>query len=141
MGAASGPGVDGAGLMTRRTVTLAGLCMLLHAGDVRAEEPPAELAEVVVTATRTRTRAEDVTTSFSVVDRQEIEHRGQDFASDALRSVPGMDIIDFGSPGQTTFASIRGSAPDQVLVMLDGVEVNTPTVGQYHFRQSADRQR
>ena len=119
-----------------RTVAMLALCVL-GAARVTVAEPEqpraTQLGEVVVTATRTRTRAEDVTTSFSVVDRQEIEQRGQDFASDALRSVPGMDIIGFGSSGQTSFASIRGSAPDQVLVLLDGVEANTPTVGQFDF--------
>jgi vitamin B12 transporter len=119
--------------MKRVRAAILALGVLLRVACVAAEEHTAQLAEVVVTATRTHTRAEDVTTSFTVVDRQQIEQRGQDFTSDALRSVPGMDIIDFGSPGQTSFASIRGSAPDQVLVLLDGVEVNTPTVGQFDF--------
>ena len=44
-----------------------------------------------------------------------------------------MDVTEFGSLGQTAFATIRGSNPDQVLVLLDGVEVNTPTVGQFDF--------
>ncbi|HXQ23234.1 MAG TPA: TonB-dependent receptor, partial [Candidatus Acidoferrales bacterium] len=52
---------------------------------------------------------------------------------DALRGAPGMDVTEFGAAGQTAFATIRGSNPDQVLVLLDGVEVNTPTVGQFDF--------
>jgi vitamin B12 transporter len=53
--------------------------------------------------------------------------------SDTLRGAPGMDINEFGSTGHSAFASIRGSNPDQVLVLLDGVDVNTPTVGQFDF--------
>src|SRR5512144_2962215 len=102
--------------MMLRTVALLALGIVLQgrrAAAAESEQAPSsdqqaatQLGEVVVTATRTRTRAEDVATSFTVVDRKQIEQRGQDFASDALRSVPGMDIIDFGSLGQTTFASI-----------------------------------
>ena len=98
-----------------------------------AQQVESELPEVVVTATRTRARVEDVTSSVTVLSGADIEHRGQDGTADALRSVPGVDITEFGSPGRTAFVSIRGSAPDQVLVQLDGVEVNTPTVGQFDF--------
>jgi vitamin B12 transporter len=93
--------------------------------------PP--LAEIVVTATRTRTQLDDVTNSVSVISEQEIAERDQATVSEALRGSPGLDITQFGSLGQSSFASIRGAAPDQVLVLLDGVEVNTPTVGQFDF--------
>ncbi len=96
-----------------------------------AEEPAVRLGEVVVTATRTSTLAEDLTTSVSVVSADDIQRRGDASVAEALRPVPGLDITRFGSPGRTAFASIRGAPPDQVLVLLDGVEVNTPTVGQF----------
>src|SRR5262245_61044095 len=99
-----------------------------------AEEPPrARLPETVVTATRTETTAEDAAASISVLDGGEIQRRGQDQSSDALRFVPGVDVTEFGSPGKTAFASIRGAAPDQVLVLVDGVEGNSTTVGQFDF--------
>jgi vitamin B12 transporter len=87
----------------------------------------------VVTATRTRTRADDTTSSVSIISGTDIEQRDQLTVADALRGAPGMDINEFGSLGQSALVSIRGSAPDQVLVLLDGVEVNTPTIGQFDF--------
>jgi vitamin B12 transporter len=98
-----------------------------------ADEQTTQFPEVVVTATRTQTRADDATASVSVISGTEIVQRDQSMVSDALRGAPGMDINEFGSTGQTAFASIRGSNPDQVLVLLDGVEVNTPTIGQFDF--------
>lgn len=98
-----------------------------------AQEDKTELPEVVVTATRTRTRIEDVTSSISVISGDDVEQRDEVTTGNAMRGSPGMDVIEFGSPGSTVFASIRGSAADQVLVLLDGVEVNAPTTGQFDF--------
>lgn len=101
-------------------------------GAARAEEIP-RLAEVVVTATRTQARADESTTSVSVVQAEQIEQRDDRLVSESLFGAPGLDVTQFGSLGQSSFASIRGAAPDQVLVLLDGVEVNSPTVGQFDF--------
>jgi vitamin B12 transporter len=109
------------------------VCALVWAVRVLGDEAQKELPEVVVTATRTQTRADDATTSVSVISGQEVVQRDQALVGNALRGSPGVDVTSFGSPGQTTFVTIRGSNPDQVLVLLDGVNVNTPTVGQFDF--------
>ena len=95
------------------------------------------LPEVVVTATRTRTHADDTAASVSVVTDADIAQRDQASVAEALRGTPGLDITEFGTPGRSAFASIRGAAPDQVLVLLDGVEVNSPNVGQFDFANLA----
>ena len=107
--------------------------LLMRSLPVIADEPTTQLSEIVVTATRTQTRADEATSSVSVIRGAEIVQRDQTMVSDALRGAPGVDINEFGSTGHSAFASIRGSNPDQVLVLLDGVEVNTPTVGQFDF--------
>src|SRR5262249_14985088 len=89
--------------------------------------------DVVVTATRTETTLEETTNAVSVLSGEAIDHRDQTMTADALRPLPGTDITSFGSPGQSALASIRGAAPDQVLVLMDGVKVNDPTTGQYDF--------
>ncbi|MFI5367214.1 MAG: TonB-dependent receptor plug domain-containing protein, partial [Candidatus Binatia bacterium] len=91
----------------------------------QAQSAAIPLEPVVVTATRTQTRAEDSTASVSVISGDDIGQRDQTMVGDALRGAPGMDVTEFGAAGQTAFATIRGSNPDQVLVLLDGVEVNT----------------
>ncbi len=91
------------------------------------------LPDVVITATRTETPRDEASASISTLSEAEIVQHNQISTADALRYMPGMDITEFGSAGQSTFASIRGSAPDQVLVLLDGVEVNDPTTGQFDF--------
>ncbi|MBI3783848.1 MAG: TonB-dependent receptor [Deltaproteobacteria bacterium] len=95
------------------------------------DTPP--LAEVVVTATRTQTQADESTTSVTVIQAEQSQQQDDRLVSESLFGSPGMDITQFGSLGESSFASIRGSAPDQVLVLLDGVEVNSPNVGQFDF--------
>ncbi len=122
-------------MLVRRSIAY-GLAAALLATLALAEDPATperSLQEVVVTATRTRTDVEDVTTSVTVIDHDAIRDRDQATAIDALRGSPGLDVTQFGSLGQSSFASIRGASPDQVLVQLDGVQVNSPTVGQFDF--------
>ncbi len=120
--------------MTNRTAGYVLWCTVTFATmAVRADDAAPTFPDIVVTATRTETAADDVTRTVTVVPGTQIEQRDQSAAAEALRGVPGVDITAFGSPGRSAFASIRGAAPDQVLVLLDGVEVNTPTVGQFDF--------
>src|SRR5262245_4904848 len=108
--------------------------VLMTTARVRAEDlQKMTLPDVVITATRTETTLEETTNAMSVISGEAIEHRDQTMTADALRPLPGTDITGFGSPGQSAFASIRGAAPDQVLVLIDGVKVNDLTTGQYDF--------
>jgi vitamin B12 transporter len=122
--------------MGRPKHTRAALIAVLVAAGSPAfgdDEVTITVPETVVTATRTEERAEEVTTSLSVISGKEIDRRGQDHVSGALRAIPGVDVVEFGSPGRSAFLSIRGAAPDQVLVQIDGVEVNSTTVGLFDF--------
>ena len=120
--------------MTKGTAGYAVWCAVTFmATAAGADEAAPRFADIVVTATRTETAADDVTRTVTVLPGAQIEQRAQSAAAEALRGAPGVDLTAFGSPGRSAFASIRGAAPDQVLVLLDGVEVNTPTVGQFDF--------
>jgi len=100
-----------------------------------AAQPQQEetLKPVVVTPTRTDIPQEEATTSVSVVTGQEIQQQGAETVLEALRNVPGLDVIQSGSRGNTTSVFIRGADSSQVLVLLDGVEVNSTTLGQFDF--------
>ena len=51
---------------------------------------------------------------------------------DALRSVPGLSIVQGGSFGAATSLFLRGGESDYVQVLVDGVPVNNPG-GSYNF--------
>jgi len=91
------------------------------------------MEEVVVTATRTRLPKSKVTKSVSVVSAEQIEHQRAQTALEALRNVPGVFVRQSGALGRTTSTVIRGSTDDQVVVLLDGVEVSSPTLGSFNW--------
>ncbi|MCS6927582.1 MAG: TonB-dependent receptor, partial [Candidatus Binatia bacterium] len=53
--------------------------------------------------------------------------------ADVLRTVPGLGVVQSGSRGTATSVFIRGAESDQALVLIDGVEVNSPTAGAFDF--------
>ncbi len=80
--------------------------------------------ETIVSATRIPTPAERVPAAITVLTRTEIEEHGWQTLAEALRTVPGMRLVQSGGLGQNASAFIRGAASRHVLVLLDGVPLN-----------------
>ena len=111
------------------------LLFILFPNSAPAAEPASadSLPPVVVTATRTEVPLNQLTTSLTVITADDIRERQADIVLDVLRDVPGVDVVQSGSMGNATSVFIRGSTQNQVLVMIDGVEVNSTTTGGYDF--------
>ncbi|MGH7769276.1 MAG: TonB-dependent receptor plug domain-containing protein, partial [Candidatus Binatia bacterium] len=92
-----------------------------------------KLPPVVVISTRFETPEENVTTSATVIDEKKIQSRQAETVLELLREVPGVDVVQSGSRGNGTSVFIRGADSDQVLVLIDGVEVNSTTLGSFDF--------
>lgn len=94
----------------------------------RAEdvETPANVDQIIVTASRLETTEEDVGSSVSVVTQEELQQGKYPSVVQALRKVPGLDIVQSGGPGGTASAFIRGADSSQTQVLLDGIELNNP---------------
>jgi outer membrane cobalamin receptor len=91
----------------------------------RAEEepPPVRLEEVVVTLPRTEA-AGDPTASATVVAAERFEGEAKGVAA-LVATAPGVAVQEYGGLGQLATVSIRGSTADGVLVLLDGLALNT----------------
>ncbi len=104
--------------------------LLLSIGSLapaaRAQERPFELEGLVVTATPTPRPIESVSSSVTVLDGADLRARGLTRVQDALREVPGVDVVQGGSYGAVTSLFVRGAESDHVLVLVDGVQVNQP---------------
>jgi len=85
-----------------------------------------ELEPVVVTATLIPTPIDQVASSITVVTGDEIEARGTKSLEEALRDVPGVDVVRTGGPGSRASLLVRGGRDEHVLVLIDGIEVNDP---------------
>lgn len=92
--------------------------------EVRRVDP------VVVTATKIETPVGELGASVSVVTEDDFRTYHYPTVGEALRSVPGLDIRRSGSLGKATSVSIRGANANQVQVLVDGVRVKSPTLGQ-----------
>lgn len=94
--------------------------------DAQASPDTTRLDPVVVTATRLPIPRSAVPSSVTVLDGAELAARGVRLVADALRQVPGLALVQGGSPGATASVFLRGGESDHVKVLVDGVPVNQP---------------
>lgn len=80
-------------------------------------------ASVVVTATGTVQRADEVSKVVSTLDSQEIEAKHELSLTEALRGVPGVRVQQQGSPGSLTSLRLRGQRNFDTALLLDGLRV------------------
>ena len=72
-----------------------------------------------------------------IITKKDIINSGAVDAIDALKLVPGLDIFQSGTKGQTTSIFTRGSESNHTLVLLNGIPINDQSVtdGLYDFGQ------
>ena len=91
--------------------------------------------DVIVTATRSPTAIDRVSSSVTVLDKAAID-RSQDIGvTEILQRTPGVSIARNGGYGTNTSLRIRGAETDQTVVVIDGVKLNDPSSpgGGYNF--------
>lgn len=72
-------------------------------------------------------------TPVSVITGAEMKARQIRHAGDALRAMPGVSVSGSGGPGQITQVRIRGAEGNHTLVIIDGVEANDTSSGEFDF--------
>jgi vitamin B12 transporter len=106
------------------------LALSLTAPAVAAGQEQKTVEPVVVTATKVETPSEQIGASISVVNGDDFQTYHYPSVDEALRNVPGVEIRRSGSYGKTSSITIRGANANQVQVLVDGVRVKSPTLGQ-----------
>lgn len=87
--------------------------------------------EVIVSATRLGgLHDKDLAVPASILTRDEIDARGQQYVSELLRSLPGIAVSTSGPGAGVTQIRVRGAEANQVLVLIDGVEAANPSTGE-----------
>ena len=119
------------------------LGLIAAAGSIRAQDitrlisadgdqlPEAE--PVVVSATRFDIPLDQSPASVSVIDSKDIENKQIVRAADALREVPGVNVVQTGTAGQLTSVFMRGLPSQDMQVLLDGIPINQGLAGQFDF--------
>lgn len=89
------------------------------------DEMSFELAPIVVTASRMEESILKAKADMSVVGREEIEQMHMDNVEEVLRTVPGVQFLDYGSNGlNANVSGIRINGNKDVVILVDGVRVN-----------------
>lgn len=94
---------------------------------------PEQLDAVVASASRRPQAIDEVLAEVSVIDRGEIERSGAPDLIDLLRLQAGVDLARTGGSGQQTSLFLRGSNPNHVLFLVDGVRVASTNTGAAAF--------
>jgi vitamin B12 transporter len=109
-----------------------GYCSVGHAQALSGAVVPT-LAEVVVTATRSETRADVVISDVTVITRAQIESGAGRTVSELLARQAGVQTSSNGGQGKTSSVYVRGTENRHVLLLVDGVRYGSSTSGTPNF--------
>jgi len=93
------------------------------------------LEKVIVTPSRLEQEFGTSSASVSVLNSADLEELGALEVTEALDTLPSVNILNYGSSGSTKSVHTRGASSAQVLTLLDGVPVNTPRDGETDFNK------
>lgn len=91
------------------------------------------LDEINVTAARTPVSTKTATGDITVIEREEIERLSGSGLVDLLKLQPGIQILTNGGMGNTASVYMRGTNADQLVVLVDGMRINSATTGTTAF--------
>lgn len=88
-----------------------------------------EVAQVVVTANRVPQAADTAVADVVVIDAGQIERAGPIGLTTLLQRYAGAEVSEAGGPGQVSGVFLRGTNTNHVVVLVDGVRLNSATSG------------
>lgn len=123
--------------MTKQLTGAAALVLTLVGGaqaqDTAANEQPTKLEKILVSDGLTPTEQRKSGRAFTVITGDQIEKNQIRYVADALRLVPGFSVSRTGASGGLTQVRVRGAEGNQLLVVIDGVEANDVSQGEFDF--------
>lgn len=102
---------------------------LLIAGLITPIQAQEANETITVTASRLELPITATLNDVIVIDAEEIVAASATTLFDLLQSKSGIDWVRKGGPGQEISMYVRGSGTNQLLVLLDGVEIGSATLG------------
>lgn len=97
-------------------------------------EPVVTLDEdIVVTASRIPQKRQTVIGDISVINAADIERAGQSTLLELLQTQPGIEVTHNGGAGKTSSLFMRGTNANHVIVLVDGIRINSETTGTTAF--------
>ncbi len=91
--------------------------------------------EIVVTASRSAQQVQDTLASTTVITREQIDQSQARDLYQVLRTVPGVHLKRNGGRGNATSLSMRGGHSSGTLILVDGINVESATLGEVALEQ------
>nr|MCU0228589.1 TonB-dependent receptor [Bryobacterales bacterium] len=85
---------------------------------------------IVVTATDNPRTTEELAKAVTVISGEEVQNRNEFSLGEALRTVPGIQVLNLGGPGQLTTIRTRGLRPDATAILVDGLRFRDASTTQ-----------
>jgi vitamin B12 transporter len=106
----------------------------LSTHSLQAQEAIA-LPQIVVSPTTVPTPLDQIASSVTVITAADLEREQIRTVPDALRTVPGLNVVQTGGAGGQTAVFMRGTNSNHVKVLLDGIDISDPSTpnGAFDF--------
>lgn len=114
--------------MFPRCKILAALLPAFSSLSVAAQQL-AVLDPILVTATRTETRANSLLSDVSVVSREDLRAAPQASLPELLGTLPGVQFVSNGGVGSAGSLFLRGTNSEHSVVLVDGQRLASATLG------------
>ena len=123
--------------MRRKFVSISAMCSVAvalagngYSEEKKSENAPAIMDEVVVTATKTPEKRKEIANSVVLMDADAIKESPAQSVGQLLANEPGIDLRTYGNYGAATEEiHIRGMGGDATQVVVNGVVINSPSLG------------
>ncbi|VAX30522.1 Outer membrane vitamin B12 receptor BtuB [hydrothermal vent metagenome] len=96
----------------------------LHAADDSVDLKPVSV---------TRTRMSDTPSPVTVITEKDFKEKQYTKVQDLLRAELGIEVVQSGPLGTATSVFMRGAGSSSTLVLVDGIQVNSNTLGSFNF--------
>ena len=87
------------------------------------------IQEILVSASLQPLPLKQSANAVTVIDREQLQNRLALNVTDLLRDVPGVAVSRTGVLGSQTQVRMWGAEANHVMVLIDGIEVNDPSLG------------
>jgi len=109
-------------------VSLSALLGSTAIATVAAAQDSSQLPEIQVTSpTLVSTPISQVASSVTVITAADMERDQRRTVTDALQTVPGLNIVQNGGPGALTGIFMRGTNSNHTKILIDGIDVSDPS--------------
>lgn len=110
------------------TLTLAFLLGLpASLAFAQSDSPLNTLPPIVVSPTALPTPSDQVGSSVTVITAEQLERDQIRTVPDALKNVPGLNIVQTGGPGGQSSIFMRGTNSNHTKVLIDGIDISDPS--------------